>query len=73
MHVLIKKIVCQDWKYVQFYELVAKKEVNERRVSGTGYCDSSFTCAVTDVPLNLRLVNTDSLLYLQMFNGQLTF
>lgn len=50
-----------------------QEKVNERRVSGTGYCDSSFTCAVTDVPLNLRLVNTDLLLYLQLFNGHLTF
>lgn len=50
-----------------------QEKVNERRVSGTGYCDSSFTRAVTDVPLNLRLVNTDLLLYLQLFNGHLTF
>lgn len=49
-----------------------QEKVNERRVSGTGYCARN-TCAVTDVPLNLRLVNTDSLLYLQLFNGHLTF
>lgn len=42
----------------------------------TGYTVCSFSCAVIDILLKLGLVNIDLsslLLYLQMFDGQLTF